>query len=57
MFFSSKSNTEPVLIWTLSSIFRWAPRCLPVTLAADISSEWQGQELRQESGPSHTSGM
>lgn len=46
-----------ILILTLSSIIRWVRRCLPVTLAVDISSAWQGQELQQELELLHMSGM
>lgn len=57
MFWSSKWNSELIQFLTLSSVFRWVPRCLPVTLAVVISSAWQGQELQQELGPLPTSGM
>lgn len=52
-----KWNAELIQIRTLSSVFRWVPRSLPVTLAVVILSVWQGQELQQELGPLPTNGM
>lgn len=65
--FKRQNNSKTSPVWTpVMSLWSWmelvcpsrsAPRCLPATLAAAISSAWPVQGLPQGSGPLPTSGM